>query len=318
MTQLYNIKIKNALGLLLCTLLQTAGLANEIGTGNFSERNDNPTVEKNRCNFYVFTKDGSRKLDFLGYTVLVRLGFKKIFVKKKLYVIVAKNSCQVTNKIIAILNKQHALVGNIWFDSHGLYEQGYSSFHIGSDEFSYKNIHDTGYTCVLKQLAGYCDTKSNIGLGSCYAGATFNFPGSAIVPAGRMNGDSLMIGVGKIFSGSTIYGSESWVMMKPGIFNDNFGFAGYPLGKKYRTKYWQPVWERLGKWNRYNAECRTIESINTVALNNQGAITVRARNYQELKKGKNAIESNLAKLQNTGYGKLPELADSIPHKTGTF
>jgi hypothetical protein len=317
MMRLYNIKIKNAMGLLLCTLLQTTD-AKEISTGNFFEKNNYPPAEKNRCNFYVFTKDESRKLDFLGYTVLLRVSLKKIFLKNKLYVIVAKNSYQVTNNIIVILNRQHALIGNIWFDSHGIYKQGYSSFHIGSDEFSYKNIHDTVNTCTLKQLAGYCDTKSNIGLGSCYAGATFNFPGSAIAPAGRMNGDSLMIGLGKIFSGSTIYGSESWVMIKPGIFNDNFGFAGYPLGKKYRTTYWQPVWERLGRWNKYNTDNGTIEPINTVALNNQVTITVRARNYQELKKGKKAIETNLVKLQNTGFSKKPELMDSVHNKTGTF
>ena len=143
----------------------------------------------------------------------------------------------------------------------------------------------------------HCDANTKVGIGSCYGGATFNFPGSATAPAGRMNGDSLMIGMGKIFFGSTIFGSESWVMIKPGMYNNNFGFAGYPLGKRYRTTYWQPVWERLGKWNRYSTSSGIFEAINTAALDNEGAINVRFRNYQQLKKGKKAVEKNLERLE---------------------
>ena len=256
--------------------------------------------QKKSCNFYIYTQDASKKFDFLGSTSLVRIWIKRIFIKKKLYVIVAKNSEQVVNKIISVVTKNEGIIGNLWFDSHGLYRQGYSSFHIGSDEFSYKNINDSDYTSTLKQLAGYCDAQSNVGIGSCYGGATFNFPGSSMVTEGRMNGDSLMIGMGKIFFGTTIYGSESWVMMKPGMYNNNFGFAGYPLGKKYRTTYWKPVWERLGKWNKYSTSTGVFEPINTTALNNEGKIHVRLKNYQELKKGKKAVEKNLNRLETKG------------------
>jgi hypothetical protein len=51
----------------------------------------------------------------------------------------------------------------------------------------------------LQQLTAYCDQYTSIGIGSCYGGATFTFPGNGIAPAGRMNGDSLMMGIGKIF-----------------------------------------------------------------------------------------------------------------------
>ena len=99
-----------------------------------------------------------------------------------------------------------------------------------------------------------------------------------------MFGDSLMIGAAKIFTGSTIYASGGWVMMKPGIFSDKFGFAGYPLGKRYRTNYWKPVWDHLGEWYAYSTKEECIKNVNTVALTNIGEIRVRARNYLSLAK----------------------------------
>lgn len=250
-----------------------------------------------RLNFYIFTKDADSKLDFFGKTALLRARTKSLLSKGRLYVINAQHTAQAVFRILAILTQANAMVGSVWIDSHGLYKQGYSSFHIGSDEYSYKNINDSAHTALLRLLAPYCDANSHIGIGSCYGGATFYFPGSPTAPPGRMNGDSLMLGMGRIFNRSTIYGSESWVMAKPGIFSDNFGFAGYPLGKRYRTRYWQPVWERLGQWNRLQANSDSLEPINTVALNNKGTITVRAWHYQQLDKGQKAVEKNLAKLE---------------------
>ena len=291
------IRKSTILSIFLCLLFQfTHAQTNSLE--NTPVVSSTGILEKKRCNFYVFTQDASKKFDFLGSTSLARIWIKSVFLKKKLYVIIANNSQQVADKMIAILDKNKALVGNIWFDSHGLYRQGDSSFHIGTDEFSYKNINDTDSIASLKKLAIYCDVKTNIGIGSCYGGATFNFPGSATVAPGRMNGDSLMMGMGKIFFGATIYGSESWVMMKPGIYNNNFGFAGYPLGKSYRTTYWKPVWERLGKWNKYNAANGILENVNTIGLNNEGIIKERSRNYQDLFKGKKAVWKNMVMLKN--------------------
>jgi hypothetical protein len=250
-----------------------------------------------RINFYIFTKDASSKFDFFGTTALLRAKKRSLLSKKTFFVVEAQNTRQVVADILAILKENCAIIGNIWIDSHGLYKQGYSSFHIGSDEYSYKNINNSQYTSTLQELTPWCNDASNIGIGSCYGGATFYFPGSATVPHGRMNGDSLMTGLGRIFARATIYASESWVMAKPGIFNDNFGFAGYPLGKRYRNTYWQPVWERLGQWNRYKASTGIFEQVNTVALNKRGEISVRARHYKELDKGQKAIGKNLAKLQ---------------------
>jgi len=253
--------------------------------------------EQKRCNFYVFTQDADHKVDFFGGTTLVRICIKSVFLKKKLYVIVAHNSAQVIKRIKAILAREDGLIGNLWLDSHGLYKQGYSSFHIGTDEYSYKNINDTAYTKVLASLAAYTDEQTRIGIGSCYGGATLNFPGSALAAPGRMNGDSLMMGLGSLFNRTTIYGSESWVMIKPGMFNDKFGLAGYPLGKRYRTTYWKPVWRRLGQWNQYSASTGIFEPVKTISIDSEGRINIRKRNYQDLSKGKKAVDKNLTRLE---------------------
>lgn len=281
---------------LLVVFIWTALATSKAQVPNAAPLPDNHSTAK-RLNFYIFTKDADSKLDFFGKTALLRARTKSLFSNGQLYVINAQHTAQTVYRILAILAQENALVGSIWIDSHGLYKQGYSSFHIGSDEYSYKNINDSNHTALLQLLARYCDVNSQIGIGSCYGGATFHFPGSATAPPGRMNGDSLMMGMGRIFNQSTIYGSESWVMAKPGIFGDNFGFAGYPLGKRYRTRYWQPVWQRLGQWNRYTHRTEIFEPVNTVALNGRGTINIRARHYQLLDKGQKAVEKNLAKLE---------------------
>lgn len=297
-----NTAMKTMLSLLLCLSVQFS-IAQMVDSAKEPETDNIIPAQKKTCNFYIYTPDADKKIDLLGTTALARIYIKRIFIKKKLHVIVAKNSSQVANKIISILKEQNGMVGNLWFDSHGLYRQGYSSFHIGSDEFSYKNIRDTASTRALKLLSEYCNAKTNVGIGSCYGGATFTFPGSANTAPGRMNGDSLMIGMGDIFFGATIYGSESWVMMKPGMYDNNYGFAGYPLGKRYRTTYWQPVWNSLGNWNSYSTGNRRFESVNTIALNNEGSINVRTRNYQQLTKGRKAVRKNLSKIQNIEISK---------------
>lgn len=240
-----------------------------------------PAPQK-RMNLYIISR--SEKFEFLPYTVKIRAFVKSIFNHKRMRVIVAANSDIAFYKTAKLLSKHHAVIGNLWFDSHGLYKNGFSSFSIGCDNFSYKNIGDSVHTAALRKIAAFTDAATKVGIGSCYGGATFIHPGSATVKSGPMNGDSLMMGMGNIFYGSTIYASGGWVMMKPGIFSDKFGFAGYPLGKRYRTAYWKPVWDHLGEWYSYNATENVMHNVNTVALNNIGEIKVRYRNYLSLEK----------------------------------
>jgi hypothetical protein len=258
-------------------------------------QSENPAKPKTRMNVYIISKD--KKFELLPFTVKVRAFAKSIFSKKRMRVIVSSKSEFAAAKVEKLMSKHHAVIGNLWFDSHGLYKNGFSSFSIGEDNFNYKNINDTNHTVFLKKIASFTDAATKVGIGSCYGGASFIHPGSATVKSGPMFGDSLMIGTGKIFNGSTIYASGGWVMMKPGIFSDNFGFAGYPLGKRYRTNYWKPVWDHLGEWYSYSTEDGFIKKVNTVALSNVGEIRVRARNYMSLSKAVKKQGKAIASLQ---------------------
>jgi hypothetical protein len=252
------------------------------------------TAQEERHNFYVTGKD--KGFHFSSFAVKAQAWLHDVTAKKFHFLSVSSDE-EAVQKIKRILDKHHAKIGSLWFDSHGHYKQGYSSFHIGNNEFSYKNITDSNAVLYLQQLSVYCDHNTNIGIGSCYGGATFTFPGNSTAPAGRMNGDSLMMGIGKIFVSSHIYASQSWVMNKPGTFGNNFAFAGYPWGKKYKQAVWTPVWGYLGKWKKYNYSSQKMEDINPVALDKKGNINIRMRDYLELEKAQRKRARQVKKIE---------------------
>ena len=250
-----------------------------------------------RVNFFVFTKEKSKKFDLLSFYTFTRARIKSFFHHKKLYVIKPGTAADAATQIEVILKKKHSLIKNIWFDSHGHYGNRYSSFHIGADQFSYRNIRDSNATRSLYQIALYCDEQSHVALGSCYAGADFYFPATDSTPASRMNGDSLMVGIGSIFKNTTIYASESWVMAKPGIFKDKYGFAGYPLNKRFKDSVYAPVWERIGKWRSFSVRSGELINIPTIGLDRSGNINIRDGYYNDFKKAKNKIAKTLKELK---------------------
>lgn len=250
-----------------------------------------------RLNFYVISKENKKKIDLTAFSTNLRARIRSFFDRKKFFVITAHSSKEAMIKIERKLRRKRKLIANLWFDSHGHYGNRFSSFSIGEDKFSYKNINDTAQTKHLKRIAMFCDAETKIGIGSCYAGADFYFPATDSTPASRMNGDSLMIGMGKVFDKTSIYASESWVMAKPGIFTNKFGFAGYPLQKRFLDKVYEPVWERMGKWRHFSTITGEIKNVSTVALNRWGDIHFRSRNYNDLPKVKKTIAEKTKKLK---------------------
>jgi hypothetical protein len=246
-------------------------------------------TDSRRVNVFIFTRERKKKIDLLSFYTLLRARVKSLFHHNKFYVVNARSAKDASAKVRHILLKKQSLINSIWFDSHGHYGNRYSSFRIGTDQFNYKNIRDSNAIHYLQTIAHYCDEHTKVGLGSCYAGADFYFPATDSTPATRMNGDSLMIGVGNIFRNSFIYASESWVMAKPGIFKNRYGFAGYPLNKKFKDKVYAPVWERIGKWRQYSLSTGQILNVPTIALDNRGNINVNKAHYNTGRKAKNKI-----------------------------
>jgi len=249
-----------------------------------------------RVNFYVVNKP--KTVDLFSRLVVLRARKRGMTRRDKFIVIVATSAKEARDKMEDHLQKKNAMIGSLWFDTHGHYANGYSSFILGKDEFSYKTINDTTKMRDLRALASYCDEYTKVAIGSCYSGATYEKPAHNGRPASRMNGDSLMIGLANLLPAATIYGTEGWVMTKPGIFQQHsYALAGYPLQKRFKDEVYKPVWEHMGIWHSYSTVSKKFEVTNTLSLSRMGSIRVKEVTYLDKEKSKQRLEKNLAKLR---------------------
>jgi hypothetical protein len=254
-------------------------------------------TQKRKLNFFVISKRKKGKLDLATRFNVFRTRIKGLFRKKRFKSIIAADAQEASDKIRSRLNNKNGRIGTLWFDSHGMYKKGHSVFFIGKDEFSYRTLKDTCHDNAFEQLAVYTDHETNIVIGSCYGGATYDRMSVDYKDTTRMNGDSLMIALGNIFSKASIYASESWVMTKPGLFRKKAAVAGFPGGKLYRDICYQPAWENVGKWNQYNANTKSFSKVNPVTLNRNGSLMLLKKSYTEKDEVKSDIMKKLEKLE---------------------
>ena len=258
-------------------------------------------AEKKRLNFFIVSKRHKGKFDPASRFNVLRSKLKSFFRKKRFVAVVARNAEEASAKIQYRLKKYNSGIGTIWFDSHGMYKKGYSLFFIGSDEYSYKTLKDTSLLQPLKQLSEFSDQETKVVIGSCYGGATYSRASIDYKDTTRMNGDSLMIAIGSVFTQSSIFGCESWVMTKPGLFLKRAAVAGFPGRKLFRDVCYQPAWENMGKWNEYNAATNNFFGVNPVTLDMYGNAIVRTLPYCEKEDVKKDIIKKLGKLEQGLY-----------------
>ena len=254
------------------------------------------TSPKNRINFYVVNKP--KTLDLFSRMVIWRARLRGMSRRDKFKVIVARSSKEACEKMMEYLQNRDGVIGSLWFDTHGHYANGYSSFTLGEDQFSYKTINDSSYTKYLRMLSAYCDANTKVAIGSCYSGAIYEKPAHNGIPASRMNGDSLVIGLANILPTAAVYGTGGWVMTKPGIFaRHRYALAGYPLQRRFKDKVYKPVWENMGVWYCYNTCSKIYVSVNTLSLTRMGTIHVKSVSYLEKEEAKKKLNRNLEKLR---------------------
>lgn len=252
-----------------------------------------------RLNFVVSPKQ--KKFDAAPFSFQIQAKLMRIFHKKDFFPIIVNSSEEMAEKIIEILGSQNALIGNIWFDSHGHFTRRRSLFEIGEDEYNYQSICDTQFTASLKKLSVFCDTNTHIGIGSCYGGATYTLPAIEDFPAQPMHGDLLMKGLSELLNHATIYASESFVMTFPGIFNAGYALSGSPGRKKFKDPIYLPVWERLGEWNCYEGITGMFRKVNTVSLNQDGSIRCKQTNFLNHKQKKKKQRKKMLALKKGNY-----------------
>lgn len=252
-----------------------------------------------RLNFLVSPKQ--KKFDPAPFSFHLQVRIKRLFHRGDIYVIIARSSEEMAEKICGILKEKNAMIGSIWFDSHGLYKRRRSTFKIGEEEFNYKSIRDSALTGHLKKLTPFCDTKTKAGIGSCYGGATYTLPAIEHLPAQRMNGDSLMIGLSDLLGNAIVFACESFVMTKPGILSSRYAFYGLPGKKKFKDPLYASVWEKLGDWNCYSGETEKFGPPVTVTLGRDGDIQVKEKKYMALEKNIKKLSRKMQSLKSGNY-----------------
>jgi len=286
------------LALIFCSSSITA-FAQESDAIYASERKTiSSTEQKQKLNFFVVSKRKKGKLDPATSFNVLRTKIKSLWRPKNFVAIIAADADHASAKILHRLQKYNANIGTVWFDSHGLYKKGYSLFYIGHDEISFKKLKDSSFTNPFDSLTPYASNETRLVIGSCYGGATYHRSSIDYRDTTRMNGDSLMIALAKFFPQAKIYGSESWVMTKPGIFNDKgVAVAGFPKRKLFHDVCYRPAWENVGKWNEYNAATGTLTQINSVTLDSYGNLEVVRRSFNEKPATQKDIQKNILKLE---------------------
>ena len=254
--------------------------------------------KKQKINFFIVSKRKKGKLDPATSFNVLRTKIKSLWRPKNFVAIIAGDAEQASAKIMHRLKKYNANIGTVWFDSHGSYKKGYSLFYIGHDEISYRKLKDTSLANSFNILTPYSTNETRLVIGSCYGGATYHRSSIDYRDTTRMNGDSLMMALAQFFPQAKIYGSESWVMTKPGIFNDKgAAVVGYPKRKLYHDVCYRPAWENIGKWNEYNAATGTLTQINSVTLDSYGNLELVRWSFNEKPATQKDIQKNILKLE---------------------
>ena len=253
--------------------------------------------KKKHINFFIISKRHKHKLDLATRYNIFKTKLKAFFRPNHFVSIVAKDEEQAGAEIIYHLNKHNARIGTIWFDSHGEYIKGYSLFTIGKDEVNYRSLKDSAINTPLSRVAAYADRETKVVIGSCYGGATYRRSSIDYKDTTRMNGDSLMFEMGKIFTRSTIYACESWVMSGPGLFQERGSVAGYPGRHLFHDVCYKPVWETMGKWNEYNAAKKSFSTVNPVTLDKYGSLKLRVWAYTDHADVNKDINKNIYRLE---------------------
>ncbi|HSF45632.1 MAG TPA: hypothetical protein VLA58_06455, partial [Chitinophagaceae bacterium] len=152
----------------------------------------------------------------------------------------------------------------------------------------------------VSAIGKYCDSTSNVVLGSCYSAANYQSGGTDSFPARNMNGESLMKGAAVLFNQATVYGSVSWITTKPGFFNSGYATAGHPWAKRFKDTMFRPAWDSLGVWKTYSVK-NGFRLCNTVSMNHRANIVVQQKAFLDIPKNKRKQQKMILRLKEGNF-----------------
>jgi hypothetical protein len=279
-------------------LLMISMFNNKVVIGNDLPGRTQVVTYQKRINFFISSK--TRKINPAMQSAQLQAHINSLL-KRGFVFLIVDSAEELKAKILPILTRHHAMIGSIWFDSHGHFSRRYSSFEMGATEFSYAQIKDGSAAKALSFLVDFCDSLTTVGIGSCSGGASFTLPAIDEFKEQKMNGDSLTIGLGEILNGATVYSSESFVISRPGMFSNKYALAGFPLAKKFLDPIYSTVWKNVGRWNLYSKSRGYIKSVGTIYLDRKGNIHCQPVEYLASKSVQNKLGKKLKKLRNGNY-----------------
>ncbi len=230
-----------------------------------------PDTIRKRLNIVVSAK--ASRPDPAMMSFHTQAWWNQLFHKKKFRFIIVSTMDEAVTRISEIIKKENAMIGNMWFDSHGHMARRVSLLELGDVELNYQSIKEPWIAEKLLEIGKYCDSNTRISLGSCYSGAAYYSAGIDSFPPQRMNGDSLMRQMSEIMNHATVFGSVSWVTTKPGLFRARYASAGGPLAKRLKDPRFKHAWDSLGLWKAYKAD-EGFRYVNTVSLDHDASIRV--------------------------------------------
>ncbi len=270
----------------------------EIGI-SFLYAQETVLYPKKRINFFISVR--AKGFDPASISAQLQARVTNILHKGEMYCMFVESAPEMASRITAVLKKRKAMIGNIWFDSHGHFSKRRALFDVGKSEFNSETIMDTILSAPFKIISMFCDTNTIIGIGSCYGGATYTFPSVEGFPEQQMNGELLMMRLSSLLNDATVYGSESFVMTGPGIFTASYNLAGFPMRKKFKDPIYKPVWDNLGEWNCYNGKTNSFYGETTVTLNHDGSIYCKPTDYLGFEKNRKKLQQKLLKFKKGNY-----------------
>ena len=252
-----------------------------------------------RINIIVSCK--SKYIDIATWSFQLQTHLNRTFNGKRFYFFIVSSLDEASERISRIAEKEKAMIGHLWFDSHGHFGRRISLIEVGNTEVNFKTIHLPNVEEALSNIARYCDKNTIVGLGSCYSGATFTVPAIDKFPEQRMNGDSLMIKMSRIMNGALVLGTKSWVMTKPGIFNKDYAMHGKPLRRRFMDPDLLPAWKDMGEWVAYSSVDGIFYKVRSVSLNNDGFIQSNYQNYLAIEKHKKQQMKYIGRLKKGNF-----------------
>jgi hypothetical protein len=104
-----------------------------------------------------------------------------------------------------------------------------------------------------------------------------------------------------LMNNATVFGTKSWVMTKPGIFNSSYALSGGPLARHFKDPVILPAWKEMGEWISYSANTRQFRRVRTISLDNKGNINSNYLSYLAIEKNRKKQMKIISRLKKGNF-----------------